>query len=114
MKWSIKSLLLATMVIGLAIATVRAYVFPETLRVHIVAPGEYQINGKDITTMELENRFSSQTSKRRFRSNNSFRLEVTLPPGAALHEFETETDKLRLLGARAGFTFMKFSRGITE
>ena len=113
MKWSIKSLLIATLLIGITIATIRSYAFPLTFRVHIAAPGEYQIGGKNLTALELENRFINLASKSRFRIGNA-RLEVTLPPGATLDEFESEIDTLKLLGARAQFSTMQFSRGITE
>ena len=95
--------------IGIASTIARARFFPPTIRVHVIAPGQFQINARDVKKEDLKHQLS------KFKSDMNARfclaeMQVVLP--ARRHETKSDSDisELATIGGEAGFERVAFAR----
>ena len=109
MRFTLRSLLLGMLVLCISLAVVRARYFPPPVRVYLVEPGLYRVDGVDFNAAELEKHLSRRVTEIR----DTFyypEMVVILPVDRRDPRFEHEPSDLTGIGGNAGFDRVGFMK----
>ena len=113
MRFTLKSLLLVVVVLAASFVIVRARFFPPAVRVHLVEPGQYKVDGVVFNADDLKTHLAQRVTEIR---NTIYypRIEVMLPSNRNDARFDNEYDELTLIGCGAGFDSVGFTKHPNE
>ena len=109
MRFTLRSLLLAMLMLCASLAIVRARFFPPAVRVHLVEPGQYRVDGVDFNAADLKTHLAQRVDE--IRETIYYpKMVVMLPVDRKDARFDHEYSDLTGIGCGAGFDragFMK-------
>ena len=109
MRFTLRSLLLLVLVLCGTLAVVRARFFPPPVRVHLMEPGQYNVDGVDFNAAGLKTHLTQRVKEIR---NTIYYPEmvVMLPVDRKDARFDNEYHELTIIGCGAGFDRVGFTR----
>ncbi len=109
MRFTLKSLLVVVLILSASLAITRARFFPPAVRVHLVEPGQYKIDGVVFNAADLKTHLVKRVNE--IQSTIYYpRVLVILPVDRNHPKFDDEYHKLTTIGCGAGFDSVEWAK----